>query len=555
MTSALTDFALWRDRAGLELSDVANEFNEPLYRVRLWEEGQAEPPEPILRTLSVLADFSSQQHSSAVEAERTVSVFEGGGQPVSRPTAKARKSQLGQFMTPPGVAEFMAGLFHPFCKSARLLDAGAGEAALTKAFVDRWRRASGSDGLVVHAYEFDDVIIPKLRTALERLSGPDVETQLVAGDFIADVATALRLDRAPRYTHAILNPPYKKIGTASTHRAFLRTAGLETVNLYSGFVGLSLELLETGGELVAIIPRSFCNGPYYQPFRRFLLKRAAILQMHLFEARDQAFKGDGVLQENVIIHLQRGAPQQDVIVSTSRDDRFSDYDSQPHPFERIVFPDDGQRFIHIPTGEENELLGSSVFRHSLSDIGIDVSTGPVVDFRLRAELRKDPEPGTVPLLYPGHFSDGRLNWPKPGFKKSNAIVRRRETEKWLYPSGFYAVVRRFSSKEERRRIVANVVEPDRAPGSMIGFENHLNIFHSSRGPLPEALARGLALYLNATSVDRHFRRFNGHTQVNATDLRTMRYPSREGLETLGRWAAAVDRPSQEVIDEQVGRLG
>jgi len=33
--------------------------------------------------------------------------------------------------------------------------------------------------------------------------------------------------------------------------------------------------------------------------------------------------------------------------------------------------------------------------------------------------------------------------------------------------------------------------------------------------------------------DRYFRLFSGHTQVNATDLRKMRYPSREQLIRLG----------------------
>jgi adenine-specific DNA-methyltransferase len=46
----------------------------------------------------------------------------------------------------------------------------------------------------------------------------------------------------------------------------------------------------------------------------------------------------------------------------------------------------------------------------------------------------------------------------PGLKNPNAIERNDDTEKWLYPTGCYCVVRRFSSKEERRRIVASVVE-------------------------------------------------------------------------------------------------
>ncbi len=60
-------------------------------------------------------------------------------------------------------------------------------------------------------------------------------------------------------------------------------------------------MLRPGGELVAILPRSFCNGPYFERFRRFLLSQAALQQIHLFDARDKAFREDRVLQENIII--------------------------------------------------------------------------------------------------------------------------------------------------------------------------------------------------------------------------------------------------------------
>lgn len=550
-------FCELRNRCGLELADIAAEFGEPLDAVFRWENGEVSPPDRVLRSLSIMADFASSSAtlSSPATAVGGVALLERP-EAVPRPapaTPRQRKSQLGQFMTPPSVAEFMASLFElPSESTMHLLDAGAGQGALTAAFIER---AAGTARIAATAFEFDDQILPELRANLDTLRlCANIECELVEGDFIEEAANRICLGKGGRFTHAILNPPYKKIGNDSRHRALLRAAGLETVNLYTGFVGLALDLLERGGELVAIIPRSFCNGPYYQPFRRFILRRAAISHIHLFDARNKAFKHDNVLQENVIIKLARGAKQGTVTISTSTDDSFADYVEKQHDFARIVFPDDADAFIHIPTGNDEQILERASFGHGLADLGLTVSTGPVVDFRLREDLRAEPEPGTVPLLYPGHFNSNGLQWPKAGFKKPNAIRDCMATRKWLYPNGFYAVVRRFSSKEERRRIVANVIDPARLPAEMIGIENHLNVFHIKREPLPEVLAHGLATYLNATAVDTYFRRFNGHTQVNANDLRAMRYPSREALIGLGEWAKTRASLSQDDIDERVNSL-
>jgi len=47
-----------------------------------------------------------------------------------------------------------------------------------------------------------------------------------------------------------------------------------------------------------------------------------------------------VLQENIIIRVERGGTQGDVTVSNSTDDSFADLSTHEQPFDRIVFPDD-----------------------------------------------------------------------------------------------------------------------------------------------------------------------------------------------------------------------
>ncbi len=462
-----------------------------------------------------------------------------------------RKAELGQFMTPAPVARFMSALFSKPPGVARLLDAGAGVGSLTAAFVDRFR----ASGVQVSAYEIDPTLLEFLRGTLARLESGSFEGKLIERDFIQDAVYSIKLGKVREgFTHAIMNPPYKKIGSGSTHRALLRTVGLETVNLYTAFVGLAIELLAPGGELVAIIPRSFCNGPYYRPFREWVLTRASLDHIHLFHSRTSAFSDDSVLQENVIIRLVRSKQQGPVTITTSSDTGFSDLQAHAYPFTQIVQEGDPQRFIHIPSAPTHGgLSGVPLAKFSLNELGLAVSTGPVVDFRLKEFLRADPTRGTVPLLYPTHFSGGGLEWPRQT-KKPNALLDVPETRKWLFPNGYYTVVRRFSSKEERRRIVAHVVDPAMFETGVLGFENHLNVFHSEKHGLDQDTAYGLSTFLNSTAVDEYFRRFSGHTQVNATDLRLLRYPALAELGQLGKWIRLGGRPTQAQIDEEVEAL-
>jgi adenine-specific DNA-methyltransferase len=189
----------------------------------------------------------------------------------------------------------------------------------------------------------------------------------------------------------------------------------------------------------------------------------------------------------------------------------------------------------------------------LSDLGVSVSTGPVVDFRAKSFLRHELDARSVPLLYPTQFSPGGIEWPKPS-KKPNAIVVAPETTWSLVPTGNYVLLKRFTSKEEKKRLVARVLEKDRLPNrTLVGLENHLNYLHSDGHGLDAHLAFGLAAFLNSTVVDVYFRQFNGHTQVNSGDLRMMRFPEATALREIGK-ATQEDRASlydQKRIDELV----
>ncbi len=419
----------------------------------------------------------------------------------------------------------------------------------------------------IHAtvYELDPVILPALRDTLEECEALcwtrriAFKASLHHADFIQEIGGGVSGDlfsaAPPSFNLAIANPPYKKINTNSPERLALRSVGLETSNLYTGFVGLLARLLEAGGQMVAITPRSFCNGPYFRPFREDFLSKMKLQRLHVFESREAAFRDDGVLQENIIFHATKSQQQASTVtVSSSSGEADDSIVTKTFPFSEIVHPDDSERFIHIPAdnGHASAKEQLSTLPASLASLGLTVSTGRVVDFRLKDALRPAPEAGTVPLLYPCHFNGGTVHWPKLDARKPNAILDNETTRQWLVPSGLYLLTKRFTSKEERRRLVACLFDPAEVKAEWLGFENHLNYFHANGTGLERMLALGLFAYLNSTLVDQYFRCFSGHTQVNATDLRKLAYPDRKTLEAIGR---SLRSPgiSQEELDQLVER--
>ncbi len=457
------------------------------------------------------------------------------------------RADLGQFMTPAPVARLMAGMFERLTGDIRLLDAGAGIGSLTAAFVEEGcRRKARPRSITATAYELDSILARHLertqaacRAACED-RGIRFSAQIAHDDFIERATALLRQDLFserdyPRFNCAILNPPYRKINSDSKTRRLLSSIGIETSNLYTAFVALAIRLLEDGGELVAITPRSFCNGPYFKPFRDLLLDAMMLKRVHVFHARNKAFKEDAVLQENVIFYAVKGRPAEHVAISSSTCAEDAHLTLRIVPPHEVVSPNDPDRVIHIPTSEDEGSIALKMraLPCTLSDLGVEVSTGRVVDFRASEHLRAKPGKGTVPLIYACHFEGGFISWPKLTSRKPNAIAANKATADLLVPSGIYVLVKRFSAKEERRRVVAAIYDPTRIKGKRVGFENHLNYYHINGDGVAKTVAKGLALFLNSTLVDQYFRQFSGHTQVNATDLRSLRYPSIAQLKRLG----------------------
>lgn len=494
---------------------------------------------------------------------------------------REERSGAGQFFTPAPIARCLAGWFHVKGlnrPSLHLLDPGAGGGALTAAVVDRITglRVSGSlpliEEITLEAWELDPAFLPALRKNLSacaaalKKAGIRATIHLRHGSYVEGAVEALDgglfgATTGPTITHAILNPPYRKIPTRSRERQLLHSLGMETSNLYAAFVWLALGQLVEGGELSAILPRSFCNGPYFRDFRRDLVAESTFHRVHVFDSRTEAFGRDEVLQENILFHLTRRRGRRTTItVSTGS---LESPKEVRIPAERLVCPDDPEKVIHIATGSDAKEIRDFIqsLPCRIEELGIEVSTGPVVDFRLKSSLSSRLGKQEVPLLYPHTVRAGRVLAPLPDAsdygdsrvsKKPVAITVNDETRRWLIPASRFVLIKRFSSKEEKRRLVAGVLDPNDFADGLIGIENHLNFFHRKRAGLSVDMAKGLCRFLNSSVADRYFRQFNGHTQVNATDLRAFRYPDTASLEQLGK--TQLDDGDQTAIDRAMTEL-
>ena len=84
-------------------------------------------------------------------------------------TNRADRSQIGQFLTPAAIAQFMSSMFETGPKEVRLLDPGAGAGVLFAACVETLVSQKNRPlSIEVVAYETDSTILPYLDETMKR---------------------------------------------------------------------------------------------------------------------------------------------------------------------------------------------------------------------------------------------------------------------------------------------------------------------------------------------------------------------------------------------------
>ncbi|HOT89997.1 MAG TPA: BsuBI/PstI family type II restriction endonuclease [Anaerolineae bacterium] len=495
--------------------------------------------------------------------------------------SQAERKHLGQFLTPPAVARYMARQLGPFRESDAILDPAIGSGVLVCAVIERLMAEGNPLTLQIDGYEVDPELARATTEILEKVApiaeeaGINIRMRILNRDFTSEGTSLGPLfDSAGgfsrTYDHVIANPPYFKLNKED-HR--IQIAGRQVpghTNIYTLFMALSLNLLVSWGWACFIVPRSFCSGAYFATFRKDFIHQALPVSIHLFESRNTVFKHYEVLQENIILTFQKQATVSrsatrvfHVNISTSQDgvdfiDRLT-----KHKVASTYFlgKRDGATFFRLPVNELDRHIIDTVdlWSGSLQKFGLAVSTGPVVAFRAKAFLveRTDLKvTEAVPLLWIHNVHKQQIEWPVCRGNKPQSILLAAMDKKLLVPVRNYVLLRRFSAKEERRRLTAAPLIARQFSSGLgcqwIGLENHLNYIYRKQGELTVEETIGLSALLNSALMDRYFRIVNGNTQVNAAELRALPLPPWEVIQQIGQTIAASD--SNPDIDQIVFTL-
>jgi adenine-specific DNA-methyltransferase len=499
-------------------------------------------------------NFIDARHIMPVGVEQPVCYADRLGKLYAMSVSQSFKKNNGQFFTPCEIACFMGSLASTDKKRIDILDPGCGTAVLTCALVENIIRLNADMkeiNLVV--YETDVNLISLAEESLSYLKkwlsekGILFQYVICIRDFILDNYDCLNQsssffsDSKLQFDFIISNPPYFKLSKDDERVKASRIIINGQPNIYSLFLAVSSRMLNDRGEMIFIVPRSFTSGRYFNLFRDYFFRHVRINFVHLFDSRKDAFAKDNVLQETLILRaVKKNDDESEITVSTCKGLHDIEQSRQKSYLQKeLIDYRSKEKIIHLPTNNKDELI-IDLFKSwngCLNKYDIQISTGPVVAYRTEEYIRELYENGTVflaPLYWLHNVTKMDVTYPLPKKNKGQYIQICEQTKAYLILNRNYVFLRRFSSKDDKSRLIAAPYFSTPNNPFYIGVENKLNYIYRPKGHLERTEIMGIAALLNSTLFDTYFRTFNGNVNVSATELRAMPMPPLEAIKEIGK---------------------
>ncbi len=442
-----------------------------------------------------------------------------------------KKKKLGQFFTDHHIADYMTQLFS--CKLQKdttisILDCGAGYGILAFSLLNTLIK-KGYKHFDLTLYDIDpgalDALQENLKVYKKQHSNMEMNFTIINRNFILD-----HIDQ--EFDYIISNPPYFKLNKNAPEARLMKHIVHGQPNIYMFFMAKSANLLKNGGEMVFITPRSFTSGTYFKKFRDYLFNTVSLEHIHIFNTRREHFKNESILQETIITKFTKSPHSSPIVTITSSEDSNFTAVKSLEVSRDLIF-DKSRRILCIPS-KKKDLDILELFCNTpttLQDLGYKISTGKVVIFRNRDLLVNTPkslfneEKDYAPLLWMHNFKNERLLFPIDS-KKEQYIRIVDAAKTLLIPTQNYLIIKRFSSKEQHRRINIGYLYKNDIASKYVGLENHLNYLYREDRELTKDEMKRLGTFLTSSEVDQYFRILNGNTQVNAADILHLPVPTK-----------------------------
>ncbi len=467
---------------------------------------------------------------------------------------KSERKKYGQFFTSKETAIFMSSLFDiPNKENIRVLDTGAGAGILTATIVDRINRMEGVRKVDIVCIENDPNILELLNDNLQylrKVSKYTINYTILNKNFIVDFSQDFNsgINSMEQFDLIIGNPPYKKLNKLDPEAQAMSSIVYGSPNLYFLFMAMSIHNLKRDGELVYIIPRSWTSGAYFKKFREYLFNNISFEHFHLFVSRNKVFSHEKVLQETMIVKVRKSKTSNRNITITSSlsNDDFHNIERIEAEYDLIASSRDNYIYLITNAQELSVLKKVNGWKTTLPDLGLKMKTGITVDFRNRDCITDEKNSEVVPLIYSRHISNGEIEFPKYVggeylIPKRNGLIQKNKN---------YLMVKRFTSKEEKRRLQCAIyLAKDFPEYDYISTQNKVN-FIDSVIEMSECVVYGLYVLFNSTLYDVYYRVLNGSTQVNSTEMNNIPVPDIDVIKKLGN---ALSR-SKDLSEENCNKI-
>jgi hypothetical protein len=135
-----------------------------------------------------------------------------------------------------------------------------------------------------------------------------------------------------------------------------------------------------------------------------------------------------------------------------------------------------------------------------------------------------PDAKPVKVLYSRDFdANGTITWAET--KKPRYFASSRSYTRLLDDGSGYVVIKRITANDgDKDRLMPTWVSKESTGLSLIGFDNHLQIFSFNGQPLPKSIGMKLIAFLQCKNTNLCMSLISGTTQINVSDLQALKYP-------------------------------